>query len=499
MSKADLIDTPRPEWSEQWTASDLCRTLMGGTRAMRAKGEAYLPKKGSETDKEYGRRLQAAYLDNFYQKTITFYLGQVFKKELAYQSGNDDKYDDAFFDSFKENVDLAGNNLTVFGKQVFQAGLVDGVVFVLVDYVRVETEVDPETGRLMFRDPEDQAWKVKSVAVDERLKLRPYFIMVQASQVLDAWAEFDTGALTLRHFRYKEIIEVPEDEEGLDRKQVTQVIAWWPDRWEKWRIGDKGKSMVDAGPNKLGVIPVSWFTPGEPKGGLTARPPLDDLAELNCAYWAATADHEGRLMPYVRSPAFFAKCVEPPKGEDTLIMSPAAMIAASDPGASIASVGVDSASTVNSQNDLKEKREAMRDYGLQTVQAGVTATMSDNVATNAAASLKGWCADFKDCLENAHRHAALYQGQKDGPPISVNTEFKNTLDLNVLSHLYQAVAGGVLQPEYYATLLLSMMPYSDEWDVKSILNPDFGKEEPYYPPEFETAPRGPVAPAGAES
>ena len=64
----------------------------------------------------------------------------------------------------------------------------------------------------------------------------------------------------------------------------------------------------------------------------------------------------------------------------------------------------------------------------------------------------------------------------------VNQEFRNTLDLTVLTHLYQAVAGRVIKPDYYISILLSMMPYSDEWDVAKVLNPEFGTE--YAPPEF---------------
>ena len=506
---SDLINTVKPEWSEQAEAQELCRTLMGGTRAMRLKKDKYLPKKGSEDDEEYKRRLDTAYLDNFFQKTIIFYLGQVFKKELSYQESKNlnkpdepkkpkREFDEAFFERFKEDVDLTGSNLTVFGKRLFQAGLIDGTVFVLTDYVRVETFKDPGTGQLMFKDPADSTWKAKNKAEDERLGLRPYFILIQADQVLDAWIGFENGQMALKHFRYKEVVDEPLDEDGINREPTTHIVAWWPHKWEKWRDGKTGLVMLDNGPNKLGKIPVSWFIPGEAKSGLTARPPLDDLAELNRSYWAASADHEGRLMPYVRSPVYFGKCIDPPQGKDSVPISPAAAIFSHNPGASLESVGVDSGSALNSQADLKEKREAMRDYGLQTVQSGVTATMSENVATNASSSLKGWCADFKDCLENAHKFAAMYQGQTDGPPVFVNMEFKNTLDLNLLAHLSQAVTARIVNPDYYVALLLSMMPYSDEWDVKTVLNENFGKDEGYIPPEFNAADSRPVAPDGAE-
>jgi hypothetical protein len=495
-----LIFADTQDWAAQRTAIELGNALMGGTRAMRAKGIAYLPRKGSESDKEYAARLAGAHLDNFFQKTVIFYLGQVFKRELRYEDPEDakaskrasagkgptvSKAELGWFETFKEDVDLAGTSLTIFGKDVFQAGLVDGVTFVVVDYTPVKTRQDAATGRLEYLDAAEGAWKPKSPAVDQALNLRPYLIHVKASQVLDAWTSAEGGKLILKHFRYQESVEVEIDTDGLTRETSTQVIAWWPHKWEKWRKSSAGSCVkVDSGPNTLGRVPVAWFRPGEPTGGLTARPPLDDLAEMNRSYWAAMADHDGRLMPYVRSPAFFSVGVDPPKGAEAVPMSPGMMISVDNPSARLESVGVDSASAVNSQTDLNDKREAMRDYGLQTVQAGVTATMSENVATNASSSLKGWCAVFKDCMENAHRLAAAYQGMADGPALVVNTEFKSALDLNLLGHLYQAVAGRVLRPEYYASVLLSMMPFSDEWDVDSAVNPDFGKEDGYLLPEL---------------
>jgi hypothetical protein len=494
-SPSSLLQTRNPDWALQASDSKLCNDLMGGTKAMRLARTEYLPKKGSETDADYAIRLAGAFLDNFYQKTIIFYLGQVFKKELRYQDDEDKAakkpYDADWFEEFKENVDLAGNNLTVFGKQVFQAGLVDGVTFVLTDYSGVKSVTDPETGQLLYKDENDGSLKPKTLAADEKLNQRPYFIHVKASQVLDAWTGIENGELKLKHFRYEEIVESPNDADGLDRETVSQIIAWWPHKWEKWEVRNSNATLIDYGPNSLGEIPVVWFRPGEPTGTLTARPPLDDLAEMNRAYWAATADHDGRLMPFVRSPAALAVGLGIPEGQQVQF-SPARIIETDNPQGRLESIGIDSASAVNSQNDLREKRDAMRDYGLQTVQSGVTATMSENVATNAASSLKGWCAVFKDCLENAHYYAARYQGWEDGPAIVVNMEFKNSLDLNLLGHLQQAVTAEIIVPKFYVQQLLSMLPYSDEWTDEDALNPNFGKETEYEFPEYTRTQKTPV-------
>ena len=48
-------DTMAPRWH-------LIETLLGGTEAMRAAGETYLPRHSEETDKGYEERLSAAVL-----------------------------------------------------------------------------------------------------------------------------------------------------------------------------------------------------------------------------------------------------------------------------------------------------------------------------------------------------------------------------------------------------------------------------------------------------
>jgi hypothetical protein len=47
-----------------------------------------------------------------------------------------------------------------------------------------------------------------------------------------------------------------------------------------------------------------------------------------------------------------------------------------------------------------------------------------------------------------------------------------------------AVNSKIITPKYYGSQLLSMMPYSDEWDVDKILNPDFGKETDFDEPNY---------------
>jgi hypothetical protein len=98
--------------------------------------------------------------------------------------------------------------------------------------------------------------------------------------------------------------------------------------------------------------------------------------------------------------------------------------------AGLRSVGADSSSAINSKEDLKEKRDAMRDYGLQSLAANLTATQSEMVAVTSNSNLKKWCANFKDALENALLNASRHMRYADGPAVVLNSHFRHGFDIN---------------------------------------------------------------------
>jgi hypothetical protein len=482
-------------WAAHGAMAALGRDLMGGTWRMRRMGQKYLPPKLSEKPEEYARRLAGACLDNFFHRTITYYLGQVFQKDINVKApvpGEKVPYDAGFFEAFKEDVNLSGESLNTFSKKVFKDGLVNGVSFVLVDYTRADVRESAE-GFLEYLDASG-AWLPKTPEADARIGARPYLIHVKAEQVLDAWTVSENGRTELRHFRYSEASEVAVDERCLDRRPITRIICWWPDRWEIWTVDGGPSALTASGRNFLGRIPLAVFMPGEQLDGLTAMPPLADLAELNRVYWAAAADHDMRLMPFVRSPVLFGRKLGVKEGAE-IPVSPGRLINAEADGADLRSVGIDSGSASHSELDLREKRESMREFGLQATQAHVTATQSENSASTAAASLKGWVAQFKDCLENAFRLAANWMGWEDGPAAEINTRFRYGFDLNLLNLILRAMMpNGPLRPEHFAAQYHMMAPNSDDLSFEDVYDPEYVKslqetaeteyQEPGRPPVY---------------
>lgn len=426
----------------------LPRAIMGGTVAMRAAGRDYLPQWAGEKDSAYEKRLEGAVLVNYLSRTIDYLAGQVFQKEVDFQSADKPggrPYKEDFFNAFKEDVDLAGDSLNVFAQEIFQNGLVDGISFILVDYSRVNTRTD-ESGQLLYESGPGE-WSPKTQASDRAMNLRPYFVQIKAGQVLDAWLSVENGRQVLKHFRYEEAAEVADDDKGLERQVVTRVRAWWPDKWEVYEVKGRGEPrLIDSGTNALGYIPIYWFRPGQDQGELAAISPLHDLAEMNRSHWVSYAQHVG-LMSWVRSPVWMGRKLDDANGQP-LAVGPSSIINVNDPEAGLESVGVDPSSVAASQEDLKRKEEYMEAYGLQvafspTNSVGqMTATQVDAAASASDSQLKSWCGLLRDCLENALKAAADYEGDPDGPSVFVNTAFRAVFDAALLSYSASQVDKG---------------------------------------------------------
>lgn len=78
-------------------------------------------------------------------------------------------------------MDKQGHNLSVWSMHVFEEGLNDGVTFCVVDYSDVKTR--RMNGATQYQLP-DGTWADKTEAADRANGWSPYFIHVDAGQVL---------------------------------------------------------------------------------------------------------------------------------------------------------------------------------------------------------------------------------------------------------------------------------------------------------------------------
>lgn len=88
---------------------DIVNTLIGGTEAMRAAGELYLPRHANEGGASYFERLERATLLNMLELTLKQWVGKPFGKPVKL---GDDVPEQIV--AFETDIDLQGTDIGVF-------------------------------------------------------------------------------------------------------------------------------------------------------------------------------------------------------------------------------------------------------------------------------------------------------------------------------------------------------------------------------------------------
>lgn len=253
---------------------DKIDSLCGGTDAMRLAGPKYLPQFPAEADDSYTYRLATSTLFNGLGRTVKNMASKPFAKPATFTD-----VEPAQAEWF-QNVDLCGNNLTVFAYNVMMAGLKYGLTHMLVEF--------PST-------VDDQGKSVYPTrAAELAAGVRPYLVHITPQQIL-GWksAKNAAGAEVLSMLRLLETVEEADGDFGT--KCVQQVRVLTPGRWATYRqSGQAGWALYEQGPVSLDFIPlVTFYT--RRTGFMTAKPPFDDLADLNIKHWQSSSDQDAIL------------------------------------------------------------------------------------------------------------------------------------------------------------------------------------------------------------
>ena len=465
---SDSVDTTSEAFALQHEDMRLTHDLMGGTKAMIAAGERYILREDGEELASWNIRLHRTVLFNVYKRTLRYLGGRAFEKPVVL--GED--AEDARYKNFVEDVDKQGHNLSVWSRHVFEEGLNDGVTFCVVDYSDVKTRW--MNGATQYQLP-DGTWADKTEAADRANGWSPYFIHVDAGQVLDARMEWRSGKPIVTHFRYQETLEQPDGEWSTATYQ--QIRAFFYDEagraaWEVWSNQEGNDdsaefTLRDKGIFSIGVIPVVWFMPGEKRTPMTAEPALIDLAQLNKRHWQATSS-QYELMEFVRRPPWFGRNLgihDADTGKKKIIFGPGRLCNAESDSAALQSIGIDAGSVAAGRQELQDLENSMALYGLQLLQpktGAITATESMRDAEENNSTLKAWALQFQDFLENCMRLVAKWWGQDDGPSVKVNTDFANAMDASFLLEMFRAQ---VISAQTFLELIKNMGILPDDFVV----------------------------------
>lgn len=423
------VDTTSLAYRQMAADLGLVNALMGGTDAMRAAGELYLPREPKETVEAYRNRLSRSVLYNAFNDTIQKMVGKPFGKPVTLLSDTPEK-----ITGWSENIDRAGSNITTFCRNVFQSGLIDGVTHVLVDFPRSAPG--------------------QSLADEQAQDIRPYTVHVKASDLIAWQTKTVAGVKQLTQIRIRETETEADGQWG--EKQVERVRVIYPDRYELYQKAKRNQwNIVEQGELSLGRIPLVTFYTNK-TGFMTGTPPLLDLAHLNVQHWQTSSD-QSHILHFIRFPllhgAGFAN------DQHQIDIGPNRMIISEDPNAKLTYVEHTGAAVEAGRQAIKDLEEKMEAIGLQMLTrrpGDATATAAALDTASAHASLQDMVRRLENTMEQTFKLMAEWGklGTEQAGGVDINEDFGLSLasigDAETL--LKSRLAGEISQKTYLVEL-----------------------------------------------
>jgi hypothetical protein len=470
MAKVNDISSAVAAMQDDWAKID---ALVGGTKAMRAAGETYLPKFPAEDAESYAYRLKTSTLYNAMGRTLENMAAKPFAEAITYTDI------DAVAEEWLPNIDLCGNNLTVFAHNLFTEGMGKGLTHILVD---MPTTVDAEGKR-----------KYVTKADEKAAGLRPYLIHIKPRQVL-GWrsAKGLDGVEVLTMLRLMECIEEEDGEFGI--KAVPQIRVLQRGAWATYREDPAKRGewpLHEKGPTSIDFIPlVTYYT--KRTGFMTAVPPLLDMADLNIKHWNSQSDQDS-ILHTARVPILaITGLTEDDKiaiGAKTFLRLPLNADAkyVEHTGKAIEAGRV-------ALQDLENQMRAMGAELLVESQVAITATQNNTEEDEATCQLKRMVQGLEDTLDNALDMMHRWMNMEYKGAVDIYDDFSSDAVLATAAPfviaLIQMVNNGLISKE----------DAFNEMQRYGILNPDLVWEDvqakiELEPPMFEVPMPGAPTPA----
>lgn len=417
--KVNETDPRVAAMAEDWALVD---ALMGGTKAMRAAGEKYLPKWTLEDPSDYAARLKIATLFPAFEQTVKEMTGRAFADQV--QLGDD--VPAWIRDDVWPDVDRQGINGHAWARGWFAGALAKGLNHVLVD---APPAVLPD-GR-----------EIRTQADQKAARAQPYLIRIaperilgwkvggdgQLSQVRITWSRTEPGEFadkTVPQIRVYEIglIRVFEERESGGKREWVEVE----------QIG-----------YDLPIIPlVTCYT--RRTGLLQAEPPLRELAHMNTKHWAQQCSTDS-LLQTASVPILMTTGLTDSGGK----------ILVGAKNAIDLPIGGDMKFVEHSGKAIGSGREALKDLESQMKAIGAkllepgsgtkTATQASEEASSSNSPLGAMVEDLEDALEQLLYVIGLYRNEPTGGSVEVKADLDpDTAPIESMGVIGKMVATGGL-------------------------------------------------------
>jgi len=260
------------EMAEDW---ELPNDLLGGTKAMRAAGEKWLPSEPREEG--YSQRLNRSILYNAYRDTLNKLANRPFAHPIQFTDLPQ------ALEYLKDDVDATGKSFEAFAKEILYDLIHYGLVHIFVDHSEL---------------PGIAEGQVLTKADEDRLGARVLLNVIHPPNLIGWQTEIVNKRIKLKQIRIKETITEAEGDYG--DKDINYVTLYNETGWEKYQehtVKDKEEKtwkLLESGTHTFGRISLVTIYANK-TGFMMAEPALMDLAWLNLAHWQSYSDQRNIL------------------------------------------------------------------------------------------------------------------------------------------------------------------------------------------------------------
>ena len=461
MKEKPNVNTPSLAYKRMATYRALPRALMGGTQAMRAAGQTFLPDFEKESSGAYNKRLSQSVLFNGYGHTMKILSARPFSRPVTVE-GPDAKYLDD--EGWLRDMDLTGRDITEFSRDLLRDMLTPGMCHFSVEY--------PNT------DEKEAELERRLTLADKRVEnIRPYFNRIDPDNVIEGRGERIMGIEALERARVREQQHPLAGRTGdaqWHETTVNLVRAYYPDRvdiWEERKTqGGKAEWMLtrEGIGNSLGRVPLV-VAYAQREDFYEAYPPMEGLADLNLKHWQSQSDQDNILHAVRAAILYFAGFSA--SDVNSVEIGPWRAIFNKAPQARVEYVEHSGTGIKAGAEDLDRIKQEMATMGADLLvrrPGNQTATASIIDAGESISDLQAMVIALERALEEGFRMAGEWEGKKDlDIEVKINQDFGWSAQLErELAELREDFDRGVITRKTYLKERKRRGLYSDDLNIE---------------------------------
>lgn len=395
--------------------------IINGIKAMRNGSELYLPKFVQEDATTYEYRLKCTKMTNVYRDIVEGLAAKPFEEEITLPDGEkeDETKPPQQIMEFCENVDGAGNNLSVFSALSFFNAINNAIDWIFVD----NPVIDKTT--------------VRTVEEARAAGIRPYWSRVLAKNVRSVKSKMNGSSELITYIRIFEPGDVDHVRvlERSDTGVVTNKLYVKKDAWRDVQGGQTQYHLESETTLEIDVVPLVPIIVGRRDGkAWVFDPVLRDAADLQVDLYQSES-----ALKYIKQlsayPMLSGNGIKPQleadgKTPQKILVGPGRVLYAPMDGngnaGSWAYVEPGAQSMTFLASDIETTQQALRELGRQplTAQSGnLTVITAATAAGKARTAVGAWALGLQDALENAFVITSKFLGVKYDPIVSVYTDF----------------------------------------------------------------------------